>query len=84
MRQARPEHALVLTGAAAGIRERFHVATNSSWRTDREQQIDTARRQVGAEATAWWMKGWNMSAEEIVEWAARDPEELLTRRLPDP
>jgi hypothetical protein len=37
-----------------------------------ERKIDIARKDAGPEATDLWMKGWNMSLEEIVEWAGQE------------
>jgi hypothetical protein len=36
------------------------------------QKIDDARKDAGPAATAWWMKGWNMSVEETLEYALQD------------
>jgi predicted ATPase len=65
-----PERALALAGAAAAIRKRFHVRTmNPVRRAEVEKKIDSARKDAGGEAAAFWMKGWNMSLEEIIEYA---------------
>ncbi len=72
LRRAQPERALTLAGGAAAIRERFGIRTIGSWRSGIEQNIDAARKQVGAEAAASWMKGWNLSVEEILEWATKE------------
>jgi predicted ATPase len=65
-----PERALALAGAAAAIRKRFHArTTNPARRAEVEKKIDFARKNAGAEAAALWMKGWNMSLDEIIEYA---------------
>ena len=75
--RAQTERALTLAGAAAAIRERFHVWTrNSVRRAEVLRKIDDARREAGPAATAWWMKGWNMSIEETLEYALQDGDDL--------
>jgi len=70
-----PERALALAGAAAAIRKRFYVrTTNPARRAEVEKKIDFARKNAGGEAAAFWMKGWNMSLEEITEYAAQSGE----------
>ena len=65
-----PERALALAGAAAAIRKRFYArTTNPARRAEVEKKIDFARKNAGAEAAALWMKGWNMSLDEIIEYA---------------
>jgi len=52
------------------IRKRFHArTTNPARRAEVEKKIDFARKNAGAEAAALWMKGWNMSLDEIIEYA---------------
>jgi predicted ATPase/predicted Ser/Thr protein kinase len=64
--------ALTLAGAAARIRERFHAPARDCNRQSRLQEaIAAARNESGAEASAHWMKGWNMSLDEIMEWATQ-------------
>ncbi|MFY9727165.1 MAG: hypothetical protein WAJ87_16830 [Bryobacteraceae bacterium] len=71
-----PEHALTLAGAAAAIRKRFHVRTmNPAQRAEVEKGIDSARKNAGAQAAAFWMKGWNMSLEEIVGYAVQNGDD---------
>jgi len=71
-----PERALALAGAAAAIRKRFHArTTNPARRAEVEKKIDSARKDAGGEAAALWMKGWNMSLEEIIEYAAQSGED---------
>jgi predicted ATPase len=72
IRSAQPERGLTLAGAAAAIRERFFVRSAGSARAGIEQEIDAARKEIAAEAVAHWMKGWNMSHEEIVDWAVQE------------
>jgi predicted ATPase len=73
------ERALALAGAAAAIRKRFHArATNPARRAEVEKKIDSARKDAGGEAAAFWMKGWNMSPEEIIEYAAQGGDETWT------
>jgi serine/threonine protein kinase/predicted ATPase len=71
-RSAQPELALTVAGAAAGIRERFTIGTTKVQRALVERNVDAARKQTGAPAADHWMKGWNMSIEEITEWVARE------------
>ena len=72
----RPEKALMFTGAAAAMRERFHVRIGNPARAaEIEQWIARARKETGPQASAHWMKGWNMSVEELVAWASREGEE---------
>jgi len=67
-----PQRALALAGAAAAIRKRFHVRTmNPARRVEVERKIDLARNEAGGEAAALWMKGWNMSPEETIEYAVQ-------------
>jgi predicted ATPase len=67
------ERALALAGAGAAIRERLFVrARNPVRRAEVAQKIDDARKDAGPAATAWWMKGWNMSVEETLEYALQD------------
>jgi predicted ATPase len=71
-----PDRALALAGAAAAIRKRFHArATNPVRRAEVEKKIDLARKDAGGEAAAFWMKGWNMSLEEIIEYAVQDGDD---------
>jgi hypothetical protein len=37
--------------------------------------IEAARNEAGAEASAHWMKGWNMAVDEVIEWATREGED---------
>jgi predicted ATPase len=68
-----PERALALAGAAAAIRRRFHIRTmNPARRAEVERKIDLARNEAGGEAAALWMKGWNMSPEETIEYAVQE------------
>jgi serine/threonine protein kinase/predicted ATPase len=68
-----PEHALVLAGASASIRKRFHARSRNAGRSaEIEKKIDTARKEAGAQAAACWMKGWNMTRDEILEWVAQE------------
>jgi predicted ATPase/class 3 adenylate cyclase len=68
--------AVTLAGAAASMRERFDLkrryvlGTGACENAAIDAQIENARLEAGAEAAALWMKGWNMSPEEIVDWAA--------------
>jgi serine/threonine protein kinase/predicted ATPase/tetratricopeptide (TPR) repeat protein len=76
---AQLERALMLAGAAAAIRERFFVLTrNPVRRAEVARKIDDARREAGPAATAWWMKGWNMSVEETLEYALQDGDDSWT------
>jgi hypothetical protein len=72
------ERALTLAGAAAVLRKRFDIRTMDSRQAELEQQVDTVRKQVGAEATTHWLKGWNMSAGEIFDWVSQEGEERWT------
>jgi predicted ATPase len=73
------ERALALAGAGAAIRERLFVRTkNPVRRAEVARKIDDARREAGSAATAWWMKGWNMSVEETLEYALQDGDEPCT------
>jgi predicted ATPase len=68
-----PERALTLAGAASALRERYSLRSSSpGHRADIERKIEQARKQTGASAAASWMKGWNMSPEEAIEWALED------------
>ncbi|MGD1072725.1 MAG: protein kinase [Bryobacteraceae bacterium] len=69
MRSAQPEHALTLLAAAARIRERFHAP--AACFSGAENQIEAARRAAGAEATAAWIRGWNMTPEQVVEYTLK-------------
>jgi len=74
-RNGRPGPALTMFGAAARIRERFHAgATNLPFRARQQQIIEEARNAVGAAASTCWMKGWNMSLEQVLEWVAPGKE----------
>ena len=71
-----PGRALTLAGAAAKIRERYHATTaDSGLRARTQRMIEAARNEAGADATAHWMKGWNMTVEEILQWAMRQEED---------
>ena len=73
------ELALALAGAGAAIRERLFVRTrNPVRRAEVARKIDDARREAGTAATAWWMKGWNMSVEETLEYALQDGADAWT------
>ena len=74
-RAEQPGRALTLAGAAARLRERFHAVTaDSTVRARMQQMIEAARNEAGAEASAHWMKGWNMTLDEILEWATQEQE----------
>ncbi len=76
---AQRERALTLAGAAAAIRERYHAITrNPVRRAEVAQKIDNARKEAGSVATDWWMKGWNMSIEETLEYALQDRDDTWT------
>jgi predicted ATPase/predicted Ser/Thr protein kinase len=67
-----PARVLTLGGAAARIRERFHApAKNSTERSRIQDLIAGARSEAGADASAHWMKGWNMSLDEVLERATQ-------------
>ena len=70
-RMERPEVALLLGGAAASIRERFDVRAGPTL-VPMEKTIQDARAKAGMQATTHWMRGWNMSVDEIVGWAGED------------
>jgi tetratricopeptide (TPR) repeat protein len=72
IRGAEPERALTLAGAATAIRERFWVQAVIARRAELEQKVEAVRKELGAEATVHWMKGWNMSPKEIVDWATEE------------
>jgi tetratricopeptide (TPR) repeat protein len=73
---AQLERALVLAGASAGIRERFHVRTrNPARRAEVAAKIDAARKDAGPAAAVWSLKGWNMSLLETIEYAEQDGDE---------
>jgi predicted ATPase/serine/threonine protein kinase len=66
----RPARALTLAGAGARFRERFHVLSKDARQRSRVQEtIEAARSEAGPEASAHWMRGWNMSPTELLEWA---------------
>jgi len=66
-----PELAVTLAGAAAGMRERFMlVGVNAPRQEQIEKSLAPIRGQLGAEATARWILGWNMSPEEALAWAS--------------
>jgi predicted ATPase len=70
--RGQPERAMILCGAAGAIRERLEVRTrNPARRAAVENRIEAARRDAGPKATEFWMKGWNMSVEEALEWVAK-------------
>ncbi len=70
-----PRRALTLGGASAAIRKRFKLwILNPARRAEVEAKIEAVRKDAGPEATALWMKGWNMSLEEIVAWATNEEE----------
>jgi len=61
-----------LAGAAAGLREKFVlVGLDVAAREKLEKRLAPIRGQLGAAATASWMKGWNMSPEEAFAWALK-------------
>jgi predicted ATPase len=71
-----PERALTLAGSAAVMRERYRVRDFSPVRRHGfEQKIDEARKRAGPAAAASWMRGWNMSTEEAMQWASGDDGE---------
>jgi len=72
------ERALALAGAAAAIRKRFHARADPARRAEVEKKIDSARKDAGGEAAGFWIKGWNMSLEEIIEYAAQGGDETWT------
>jgi tetratricopeptide (TPR) repeat protein len=72
------ERALALAGAAAAIRKRFHARSANPAGAEVERKIDFARKHAGADATAFWMKGWNMSVQETIEYAAQDGDDAWT------
>lgn len=64
--------ALVLLGAAAAMRQRHHLFTlNPEVRAEVEAQVEAARQGAGAEAAAAWMRGWRLSAAEVIEFALK-------------
>jgi len=67
-----PELALTIAGAAASLRERFYVRVHSAGVSKIDEPVAAARKKLGADATMHWMKGWNMSVEEIVRWVAAE------------
>jgi serine/threonine protein kinase len=73
VRSGKHERTLTLAGAASAIRKRFDVwRLNPARRVAVETQVEAVRKDAGPRATEFWMKGWNMRLEEIVEWAARE------------
>ncbi|MGA3204516.1 MAG: protein kinase, partial [Bryobacteraceae bacterium] len=67
-----PENVLILAGAAAGLREKFVlVGLDVAAREKLEKRLAPIRGELGAAATASWMKGWNMSPEEAFAWALK-------------
>jgi tetratricopeptide (TPR) repeat protein len=73
MRNAQPEHALTLLAAAARIRERFDART--AYFSGAENRVETARKGAGPEATAAWIRGWNMTLEQIVKYTLENGAE---------
>jgi tetratricopeptide (TPR) repeat protein len=74
-RNGRPGPALTMFGAAARMRERFHANTsNLPLRARQRQTLEGARSAAGAEASSFWMKGWNMTLEEVLQWVAPERE----------
>jgi predicted ATPase/serine/threonine protein kinase len=68
-----PQRALTLAGAAAALRERCNVWHSSpARRAEIGRVVEEAREQIGAGATDFWIKGWNMSPQEAVDWASAD------------
>ena len=73
------QRALTLAGAAAAIRKRFDVwSMDPARRAHVENQIEPVRKDAGALATTFWMRGWNMRLEEIIEFAAREAADTWT------
>ena len=73
------ERALALAGAGAAIRERLFISSkNPLHRAEVARKIDDTRREAGPAATAWWMKGWNMSVEETLDYALQDGDDSWT------
>jgi predicted ATPase/predicted Ser/Thr protein kinase len=71
----RPARALTLAGAGARFRERFHVLSKDARQRSRVREtIEAARSEAGPEASAHWMRGWNMSPTELLEWATHQED----------
>jgi predicted ATPase/serine/threonine protein kinase len=76
LKKLQPERALVLSGAAAGIRDHFEARIrNPAQRAAVEACTAAARKDAGQDGVTHWMKGWNMTPEEIVAFAGRSKED---------
>ncbi|HXG87470.1 MAG TPA: protein kinase [Vicinamibacterales bacterium] len=69
-RQRDATRALTLAGAAAALRQTLSVPLPSSERESLERVLDTVRQSADdQEASAAWMAGWSLSAEDAVHYA---------------
>jgi len=76
LKKSQPERALVLSGAAAAIRDHFQARIrNPAQRAAVEACTAAARKDTGQDGVTHWMRGWNMTPEEIVAFAGRSKED---------
>jgi tetratricopeptide (TPR) repeat protein len=76
LKKSEPARALVLSGAAAGIRDHYRVRiANPAQRAAIEVCTTAARKEAGQDGASHWMKGWNMTPEEIMAFAGGNKED---------
>jgi predicted ATPase len=67
---AEPERALVLFGAAAALRNRLSMPAAVTKRRWMWQVIEDQRTKLGNAAPGAWSRGWQMTAEQVMGYAA--------------
>jgi tetratricopeptide (TPR) repeat protein len=67
---AEPERALVLFGAAAALRNRLGMPAPVTKRRWMWQVIEDQRTKLGNAAPGAWSRGWQMTAEQVLGYAA--------------
>jgi predicted ATPase len=76
LKKSQPERALVISGAAAAIRERFRLRIrNPAQRAAVEACTTAARTEAGRDGASHWMKGWNMTPDQIMAFAGGNKED---------
>lgn len=64
------DRALRLTGAAAGVRQRFRFPVAASTKANLDRRLEPARQSMTTSAAgAAWMEGWSMPLEKAIEYA---------------
>jgi hypothetical protein len=64
------QRALVLFAAASALRNRLGMPVPPTRRRTMWRMVEDQRAILGQEATAAWKRGWHMSADQVMDYAA--------------